>query len=785
MYSKIKKQPFKLALVMIVKPSDDEAELLKRCLASVAQYVDGIFLTITGENAKCEEVAKFFNATVSHFPWVNSFAKARNFALSQVPKDYDYWMWLDCDDVLRGGEFLRKVIENHPGVDAFVFNYLYHFDEYRNPDIVHMKTRVLRHDGCVEWAGDLHEDFKQLRAIDAFFVESIDVLHLSNDGRYQQSKERNVEVSEASAKDYPDDPRTYWNLGNSYQGIGRYDDALVAFTRFMQLSQSEEEKYLIYLRMAEIYIHKGQNQKAMECASLAIGTRPHYPDAYFFKGQICFHMEQYHEAIDYYKQSLSKEPPYHKIIVYNPRAYDYEPMIAMVKCYFKLGLPNLALPLLEGCLEIYPESKWLQEITAQIRLEAEKVNKVFKMIPDLSAIKDDAKFIEAFEKIDPSLRAHPALGKLYNSRIVKKESSGRDLVIYCGFTEEVWSPETARTKGIGGSEEAVIHISKNLAKMGWNVEVYSNCGHQVIQEDGVTYKPFWMYNNRNKQDVTILWRSFRLLSYDINSTKIFVDLHDVMAAGELNEKRMSQVTKVFVKSKAHRDLFPAVPDDKFAIIPNGIVWQDLQDQTIERDPYLIVNTSSPDRSLKALLECFAEVKKAVPQARLEWAYGWGVFDTVHSNSSAEMAWKNEILAMIEKTPGVKALGRVSHGEVAKMYQRATVFGYPTAFFEIDCISARKAQAGGAAMAVTDFGALQETVQFGHKIHVDAEQENWGKPHQFDFSLQDPRARKEWIDACIFLLKHPPTAEQLKNQREWTKQFDWTEIAKRWHSVLTE
>src|SRR5438105_6186006 len=87
-----------------------------------------------------------------------------------------------------------------------------------------------------------------------------------------------------------------------------------------------------------------------------------------------------------------------------------------------------------------------------------------------------------------------------NKKYLKRTSSGKDLVIYCGHTEHQWSPAAS---GYGGSEEAVIHLSRELAKLGWNVTVYNNCGHKPVADGDVVYRPFWDFNPRDKQDVAV------------------------------------------------------------------------------------------------------------------------------------------------------------------------------------------------------------------------------------------------------------------------------------------
>lgn len=780
-----KSKGVRLALCVIVKPTDDEAIVLRRCLENAAPHVDGIFLTVTGRNAACEQVAKDFNANLSWFPWTNHFANARNYALSKVPKEYTHWFWLDCDDVCRGVEKLKPTIAGHPEVDAFLMNYLYAFDEHKNPTVVHMKTRVLKHDGCAQWEGALHEDFKNNRKIEPFFIEGIDVLHLTDNARIEDSKKRNVEVAREDMKKSPDDPRSYWNLANSLKMDGKVQEALSTFHTFLSMSQSDEEKYIVHLRIAECYMSLDDTQMALAESRIAIGIRPAYPDAYHLTGHIFFQLKRYTEARDSFLQGLLKKPPYYSIIVYNPRMYDYEPLMALAKTYFQLSLPNMALECLKGCAKIYPKDDKLQSLITSIEKEAKVVDGAIKVISDLKDEKDNEKVAAALAALPDELKSHPAVCHFRNQRFIKTTTSGKDLVYFCGFTTEEWSPETAITKGIGGSEEAVIHLSEELVRLGWDVTVYNNCGHKELEFNGVKYKPFWSWNHRDKQDVAILWRHPRPLDYGVNAERIYLDLHDVLPAGEFNDERLKKISKVFVKSKAHRALFPNVPNDKFAVIPNGIVLEDLRTGE-KRDPNLIINTSSPDRSLSALVDCFIEVKKQWPQAKCKWAYGWGVFDVNMADSQPAVAWKNDLMKKIEGVEGFEVLGRLGHKEIGKLYQQASVFAYPTAFYEIDCISARKAQAAGAVPVATNFAALDETVKYGTKTEVNPELENWGKPYAFDFALQDPETKKKWIDACVLTLR----ANNGLYDETWRKrmqssmdQFNWGDTAKRWDALL--
>jgi len=767
----------KLALCLIVRGDDKEAELLARCLGYSASYVDGIFITITQPNEKVESVCNLYGAHISRFDWCDDFAKARNFNFSQVPKDYDYIFWLDADDAPRGLERLKDTIKKHKA-DAYSMMYLYAFDEERNPIVVHQKTRVIKNDGCVEWAGALHEDFKENRSVKRYHIEGIDILHLTDNQRVDLSKTRNLQVAEKMAQDKPNDPRSYWNLGNALRAKGEYERADMVFNAFLKMSKSDDEKYIVRLRMSENAFAQKKLAIAQEHAQYAIGLKPNYPDAYNLMGHICFEQKQYEKALDYFKQGLVKPTPTYQIIVYNPRDYDYTPMMAMAKCYFNLSLPQLALPLLEACLKIYPNNESIKKTVKIMRKESGKADKVLKIIGKLKKINDKNKLKRELDKLPDEFQSHPAICNIRNVHFIKQESSGKDLVIYCGYTEEEWNPETAEKKGIGGSEEAVINLSKELVKLGWNVEVYNNCGYREKQYNGVNFKPYWTWNPRDKQDITILWRHPRPIDYAINS-KVYVDLHDVVPQGEFNEERLKKIEKIFVKSQAHRELFPDVPDDKFVIIPNGIDVSKFN-YVVPKDPYLMLNTSSPDRSIGTLIELFKEVKKRVPQIKMRWAYGWNVFDSAHANDGQIMAWKADVMKRMDETEGWESLGRVNHDEVAKLYQEAVILAYPTEFYEIDCISVRKAQLAGCVPITTDFAALKETNKFGVKIHSEKTKDNWCKDYQYHFGLEDDQAKKEWVDKCVETLQNPPDTFDM---RVWAKKFNWQAIAERWNDEL--
>lgn len=771
----------KIALAMIVKGTNEEALMLDRCLQTLAPFVDGIFITRTtpkGEkkNAAVANVALNHNAVLSDFEWVDDFAQARNFNFSQVPKDFDWILWSDADDVWRGMEKLRPTIEKSPHVDALGFWYLYDWDEHKKPVVVHRKTMLVKNDGCAMWVGAIHEDLEPTRALEVGLVDGIERLHLSNKERSANNSVRNLRIAEKEVKEKNDDPRSYWNLANSQFAVSDFEGAKRTFDEFIASSQSSEEVYLARTRLANVYKSLNRREDCIRELQTAIGLYPSLPDAYLQLASYYFDFDNMDKAEEYCLQGMIKRPQIMKMVVYNPRDYDYNPMMLLAKIYYNKHRPDLMLPLLKGCLKIYPDDKLLKDYVKDAEKDKAMLAKALTHVQKLQKIKDKAKLKKKLDALPEDMQSHPHIVQLRNQNFVKETSTGKDLVIYCGNTMQQWNPELFKTQGVGGSEEAVIHMSRELAKLGWNVTVYNNCGHKPLTADGVTYRPFWEFNFRDKQDVVVLWRWAKPLDAPINAPKVFLDLHDVVPEGELTPKRLEKVTKIFVKSKFHRSLFPNTPDKHFAIVPNGL--EIYPDAKIKKDPYLIINTSSPDRSMDVLPKLFKEIKKRVPKAKLQWAYGWDGFVNAHQNDVKKMAWMQETKKAI-KEAGIEDLGRITQEEVGRLYQKASIFAYPTEFAEIDCISVKKAQAAGAFPVTTDFGALAESNVSGVKIPSTKTKDNWNRPYQFHFGLEDEQAQQDFVYSVVFRL-----GKRANPKGEVTmEQFQWPKIAGQWNKEL--
>ena len=764
----------KLSLCMIAKP--DEHELLARCLKYVASYVDEICITQAGEkpSKKMSAVIKAYGGKESFFKWTKNFAEARNFNFEQATGDYIFWC--DTDDIVKHAFQLRNLVKmmDEKKVECVAMNYLYDFNENKECTVKHVKTRIVQR-GCVKWVGAVHEDFEKLREISTFFTKDMEVMHIKDKERSDNSAKRNLEIAKNEMNSHPDDPRSLWLSANGYWGVGDIPKAIEMFELFVKESSSDDEKYIAYLTLSSL-------KKTEDDALKALSLKPTLPNAYFRMAEVKFDQGKYLNCISFLELGLQLPIPETEIVVYNPRDYDYNPLMLMMKAYWKIGRTKKSVEIINEMAEMFPDDKEVQTKKKLLAGELGEVLKVEKYLEKARKIKDKIYLKKYLDGLPDKVQQHPELCIFRNENFVKEESSGKDLVYYCGFTEKVWDPNVAMEKGVGGSEEAVINLSKELAKKGWNVTVYNNCGHGGVF-DGVTYKPFWSYNYRDKQDVTIFWRHPKPVDYVGDwAGKIFIDLHDVVPQGEFTDERLKKIEKIMVKTKAHRVLFPNVPDEKFSIIPNGID-PSLFEKKVEKNPYLILNTSSADRHLDATLDVFEELIERQPEKpwKLAWYYGWGVYDSVHEGNKEMMEWKKKQMERFEKlvkegrAEGGTMLG---HKEIAEKYLEAGIFLYPTQFYEIFCISAVKARLAKCLIIASDFAALKETITGGARIHTSGNR--WGAENTFG----DDENIEAYVNAIADSAK-VINDENMYDSEVAKNEYHWLNVSNQWNENICD
>lgn len=338
-----------ISLGMIVR---DASATLEQCLKSVAPHVDEIVIGLGGESTdNTEEIARKFTDKIIPIEWNDDFAEARNIVLEATTGDY--FLWLDADDELIGGERMHQLTIDHPEIDAFYWGYDYSHTDEGVCVCYLIRERLIHKTRQWKWVGRIHEVLMGPENHSKILVDEIVVKHHpqpKNDFRNLEILYRELEETEPNPS-----PRTLIYLGTENANRGNLREALLHLQRYVALSGWDEEKYQAQHRIADLYRSLGDFQKARGADFSAISIRPDWPDAYLGLAETSFFEGNYRETIEWSKNASTKKPPQTFLIV-NPRDYDFHPLVVLANAYLQLHDYEMAMENFKQAVEIQPDA---------------------------------------------------------------------------------------------------------------------------------------------------------------------------------------------------------------------------------------------------------------------------------------------------------------------------------------------------------------------------------------------------------------------------------------------
>lgn len=774
----------KIALCLIVKGTDDEAPHLKRCLDSVAKYVDFIFINFNyrkGEKVS-EEALKaatgYGNVEIIKTEWHDDFAKARNANFAQVPDDYNWILWLDADDTVDKPKKIRDVCEASGKYDSVYVDYEYDHDEEGNPLTVHMVPRLIQNNGSHTWKGSIHETLVETRSATQGMTKDFQVIHHADEARTASSYARNIKMLETQieSEQKDPDPRTFYYLASTYMDSGLNEAAIQLFNDYLTMSGWDQERCVAETKLGRIYLGQGDRAEAKKHFMLAIGEDPDNPDPQVEVGSLELEMQQFRKAQKWLEDVL-KMKVHQTTLERNPMTYTFRTYLLLTDVYMGMGgkWVEKAAKFAKKARKLKPNNsdiKQYTEVVEQVyrdKLELETIVRRYKTFLDKGQKRKAQKVLDS---IPERLSDNPVVSRLrqYNNPFTWPQKS---IVIMTGDTAlDAWGPWSLK-EGIGGSEEAIIRLAPKLAKLGYKVVVYAKPGDKTGLYDGVVWRNFWEWNLEDEFDIFVAWRAPFIFEKKIKARKKYLWLHDVMEEGEFGQNRLDNLDKVIVLSEYHRSLFPMIPDNKIMLSANGIdpegfeVYDNIEhgSQVFTRDPHKMIYASSHVRGLAYLYKIWSDVKKAVPDATLDVYYGRESYDKVHKGNPERMVWMDDMINKAKKLKGVIDHGKVSQERIIEASFQAGIWPYPCPFPEIYCITAIKSQAAGAIPVASNYAALNETVQFGHKQ---------------EFKEFDDADLEKYKESLIWWLQHPEEQRKIRaNMMKWARTKSWGVVAAQW------
>lgn len=289
--------------VCFIVRDDETSGLLEECFESVRPHVEEIVVVDTGSSDATPEIAKRYADVFESFTECNdpetgaiaNFASARNrsFDLATRP----WVMWMDSDDVLAGGEHIKRLVEfgehnrkaQPDGLErdwCYLFPYEYIYAPSGQCVCLHYRERLISRRGAMRWVNPVHEVMIPEDRANLILVPSDDVVFKHQRQRSKKPPSfqagRNLRILQKFVEqDGCEDARQFYYLGLEYANAGNREQAVHWLTKYFGVSGWEDEKTMAALKLADIFFANGQHDEGIEWAFRAIKTKEDWGEGYF------------------------------------------------------------------------------------------------------------------------------------------------------------------------------------------------------------------------------------------------------------------------------------------------------------------------------------------------------------------------------------------------------------------------------------------------------------------------------------------------------------------------
>ncbi len=365
----------------------------------------------------------------------------------------------------------------------------------------------------------------------------------------------------------------------------------------------------------------------------------------------------------------------------------------------------------------------------------------------------------------------------YKKMIKRFVDHKKPTIVFVSPTSMPFSGDTLEQKALGGSETALIHTARGLAKDN-NVAVFcQNSGPGIFDDilymdvntldimHSLTIDTMVLYRGTSPEYIAgtkkkflpknfIFWaQDYPMYAGYDNSFPTAAGLFDALVCVSNDHKQ------------ALLNRYPAMlNEDKIFVIENGVDTSLYKDK-ITKVKNQFYHSSTPFRGLEILVDLFPKIKDKIPDATLKVCSSMLTYGDPEGNKKYEALYEK-----CKNTPGIEYVGSMKQNELAKIAMESSLLLYPSIFCETNCISVAEAQTAGTPIICNDLGALKETVHKGCGVVIpgNARKKEW----------QD-KFVKEVIEAC-------------KNNKKWEamhkkclkQKFDWSLSVGKWKSLIS-
>ena len=747
----------------------NSGKTIEACLGSVADHVNEIILVDTCSTDDTRKKAAKFGVRIFDFDYhthpqcflqdteelcrkfelscnptneffLADYAAARNHGFDRAKSDYI--LWFDTDDVMIGAENLPKVLAlmKSDNLTHITANYDYTFDSLGNPTSHFPRARIVKNGSALRWIGTAHEILKCHGVAGHTDLINFQHKHWADAETTRTISHKAYKILRGqydSLTNKLSNPRLLFYLGQESRSFD-INKSISYYREYLRVSTFDQERAWARTILGRACEKTGDYNKAFEYYAAISADVTNNPDGHFGMARVAYHQKNWAKCISYSEAGFKISQP-------APNLYSSD----------RKGEPHIFYNVALGNIE-------------RIQEALESCDKGLATLPGNDFLLQNKRYYE--EKLRTPMPPPKSCHKV-------APDGALDIVMWTGPSCSPWTMDDISNEKLGGSEAAALIMSKELVKLGHEVTLYAECssmdqmidGVQVVHHETLHAKP------NTDCDVFISSRQPCALDFPITSRLKFFWAHDYSYGNDTQELRsqLNKANKILLLSEWARkywlQCYPGFDQDKLCVTRNGIDVVKFAKEPVKIGKKMIY-TSSPVRGLDILLRLMPRLRSEIPDLTLDVFFGFEFWEkmTRANGRTQELDLIRDLKDELDHTPGVVFRRRVPAKDLYAAFAEASVWAYPTAYFETFCTSALEAQAWACWPVTSDLGALSTTVRYGSKI-------------------TPPNTSSQYQDAFVAEIKKVfdgKYADEAAKGRIWTlANCGWDWVAREWETMF--
>jgi hypothetical protein len=780
-----------MCLNMIVK---NESHIIEKTLENLCAYINFTCWVIcdTGSvDNTVEIILNFFNkknipGEVLFNEW-RDFGHNRTLALNAAFNKTDYLLIFDADDCIIGDFKIPELSQDR-------YNLF-----FGSKDFKYVRPLIINNRKRWKFKGILHEFLVPLENSNSMETIEGDYFILSGkEGARSKTSNKylkdaillksRIDLFESSNEEFEDREllaRYTFYCANSFKDCNDIHNAILYYKKVFHLDTWVQEKYLSALNIGDLYEKLNNVEDALPYWYKAISYDKERREAvikimtYYYKTGNWFAIHCLHESIKNFEiKDISSKLFLNVSNMYDNHYFNSiacanvsEWMSGYYSCKYLL-LNDLHVEITLFNFKCYAYNLHLDP---DHKLFLEKLLKLFKQyynsdketILNLwNSTSNSIKTCFNLDNIDQLMSLNETCVIKKHNKISLEEASCK-ILFYTGYMESLWNSSTLKTKSLGGSEKAVIYLSRCFPK---NYKIY--VAGDVLEEglDNITY-----VNHEHLQSLlnteqfhTIIISRYISFFENYKNFKCFqlvLYAHDTMflsyplKSDEVILKDIIDITDyIMCLTEWHKNILiyhhKSIKDANFEIINNGINLSEFDTDELNNITKIknkFMWSSCSNRGLHILLELWPKILEKLPDATLDiCSYHFFPADDRDINMKK----------IIDKFDSIVHHGKLNTNQLYKLMKTSEYWLYTNTFPETSCITALEMLNNEVICMYYPNAGLVETIG--------------------DYGVQVTTGNE--IDVILKLTEEDKAVFRKKG-KEYALECSWEKRAQKWSKLL--